>query len=225
MKITYYGHACFGIETQGKHLLVDPFITPNPQSAHIDITQIKVDYILLTHAHYDHVLDVEKIVALTNAPIISNHEIAHYYSSKGFQTFGMNHGGSWDYDFGKLKLVSAIHSSSFPDGTYGGNPCGFIIQNSEKTIYISGDTALTMDMKLIPMFFKLDLAIMPVGGYFTMDVEEAIIASDFVECNKVLGIHFDTADYIKIDHEAAKAKFRAKNKELTLLEIGASFEF
>lgn len=225
MNITYYGHACFGIETNGKFLLIDPFISPNPLSAHINLSNIKVDYILLTHAHYDHIMDVEKMVELTNAQIISNHEIATYYGNKGYKVHGMNQGGSWNFDFGKLKVVSAVHSSSFPDGTYGGNPCGFVIQTSEKTVYIAGDTALTMDMKLIPLFFNVDLAIMPIGGYFTMDLDEALLASDFIECNKIMGGHFDTAEFIKIDHQAAIQKFKEKNKELIIPAIEQVFTF
>ncbi|MNE61960.1 metal-dependent hydrolase [compost metagenome] len=136
----------------------------------------------------------------------------------------MNHGGSWNFDFGKVKYVSAIHSSSFPDGSNGGNPGGFVIESEHKNIYIAGDTALTMDMKLIPMRTKLDLAIFPIGDNFTMDVEDAIIASDFVECDKILGIHYDTFGYIKIDHDDAIRKFFNKGKDLMLLKIGDSIE-
>ena len=136
----------------------------------------------------------------------------------------MNHGGSWDFEFGTVKYVIALHTSSFPDGSYGGQPGGFVIEGEHKNIYIAGDTALTMDMKLIPMRTKLDLAILPIGSNFTMDVEDAIIASDFVECDKVLGYHFDTFGYIEINHEEAKRKFFDKGKDLMLLEIGASIE-
>ena len=223
MKITYYGHSSLGLEINGKHILVDPFISSNPKAASIDINSLKADYILLTHAHYDHITDVEAIVERTKAKIISNHEIVTYYeTTKKYEGHAMNHGGSWEFDFGKVKLVSAIHSSSFPDGTYGGNPAGFVISSEGKTIYIAGDTALTMDMKLIPLFFKLDLAILPIGGNYTMDVEEALVAADFVECNKILGIHYDTAPYIEINHQEAKQKFLGKKKELVLLKIGDS---
>jgi L-ascorbate metabolism protein UlaG (beta-lactamase superfamily) len=224
MKITFYGHASLGIEVGGKHILVDPYISANPNASHIDINELKADYILLTHAHGDHVLDVEYIVSRTNATIVSNAEIAGYYAAKGFKSHPMNHGGSWKFDFGKVKYVNAIHSSSFPDGTYGGNPGGFVIEGEHKNIYISGDTALTMDMKLIPMRTKLDLAIFPIGNNFTMDVEDAVLASDFVDCDKVLGIHYDTFGYIEIDHEEAIRKFFDKGKDLMLLAIGESIE-
>jgi len=224
MKITFYGHASLEIEVGGKHILIDPFISGNPNAAKIDISTLKADYILLTHAHQDHILDVEAIAKRTNAVIVSNWEIATYYGNKGFQSHPMNHGGSWHFDFGKVKYVNAIHSSSFADGTYGGNPGGFVIEGENKNIYIAGDTALTMDMKLIPMRTKLDLAILPIGNNFTMDVEDAITAADFVECDKILGVHYDTFGFIEINHEAAIKKFFESDKDLMLLEIGDFIE-
>jgi len=222
MKITFYGHACIGIEVGGKHILVDPFITGNPKASHIDITTLKVDYILLTHAHNDHTLDVEAIAKRTEAIIVANYEVAVHYADKGLKYHPMNHGGSWQFDFGKVKLVNAVHSSSFADGSYGGNPAGFVIEGEHKNIYISGDTALTMDMKLIPMRTKLDLAILSIGNNFTMDIEDAIIAADFVQCDKVLGVHFDTFGFIVINHDEAKKKFFDAGKDLMLLDIGES---
>ena len=136
----------------------------------------------------------------------------------------MNHGGSWKFDFGKVKYVPAVHSSSFADGSNGGNPGGFVIEGEHKNIYIAGDTALSMDMKLIPLRTKLDLAILPIGDNFTMDVEDAILASDFIECDKVLGCHYDTFGFIEINHEEAIRKFFDKGKDLMLLEIGQSIE-
>jgi len=224
MKITFYGHASLGIEVSGKQILVDPFITGNPKAAHVDINLLQADYILLTHAHQDHILDVEAIAKRTDALIVSNWEIATYFSNKGFKSHPMNHGGSWKFDFGSVKFVHAVHSSSFPDGSYGGNPGGFVIEGEHKNIYISGDTALTMDMKLIPMRTKLDLAILPIGNNFTMDVEDAIIAADFVECDKILGVHFDTFGFIEINHDEAIKKFFNKGKDLMLLEIGNFIE-
>ena len=224
MKITFYGHGSLGIEIKGIHILVDPYISPNPKAAHIDISTLQANYILVTHAHGDHTYDVESIAQRTGATIVSNAEIATYYGDKGFKTHPMNHGGSWNFEFGKVKYVNAIHSSSFPDGTYGGNPGGFVIQGEHKSIYIAGDTALTFDMKLIPLRTKLDLAILPIGDNFTMDIEDAIIASDFVACDKVLGVHYDTFGYIKIDHDEAKRKFFDKGKDLMLLDIGESID-
>lgn len=224
MKITFYGHASLGIEVGGKHVLVDPYISGNPNASHIDINELKADYILLTHAHSDHILDAEYIAGRTNAVVVSNYEVATHFGEKGFKYHPMNHGGSWNFDFGKVKFVNAVHSSSFPDGSYGGNPGGFVIESEHKNLYIAGDTALTMDMKLIPMRIKLDLAILPIGSNFTMDVDDAIIASDFVECDKILGVHYDTFGYIEINHEEAIRKFFDKGKDLMLLEIGESIE-
>lgn len=224
MIITFYGHASLGLQIKGINILVDPFISANEQASHINIDELKANFILITHAHQDHTLDVEAIAKRTNATIVSNAEIASYYEKKGFTTHPMNHGGSWDFDFGRLKMVNAIHSSSFADGTYGGNPAGFVIEGEHKNIYIAGDTALTMDMKLIPMRTKLDLAILPIGNNFTMDIEDAIIASDFIQCDKILGYHYDTFGFIEIDHAEAKRKFFDKDKDLMLLEIGESLE-
>lgn len=224
MKITYYGHASLGIEVNGTNIIVDPFISANELAKNIDVNALKADYILITHAHDDHILDVETIATNTGATIVSNAEIAGYYEAKGFKTHPMNHGGSWQFDFGKVKYVNAIHSSSFPDGSYGGQPGGFVIEADNKNVYIAGDTALTYDMKLISMRNPLDLAILPIGDNFTMDVDDATIAAEFLEVTTVLGYHYDTFGYIKIDHEIAKQKFANKHKELILLPVGDSIE-
>ncbi|NGX84261.1 metal-dependent hydrolase [Aequorivita sp. KMM 9714] len=221
MKITYYGHNCLALEIKGKHILVDPFISGNELAKDkVDVDSLKADYILLTHAHQDHTLDAANIARRTGAIIVSNFEIATHYEKKGIEVHPMNHGGSWKFDFGNVKYVTAIHTSSFPDGSYGGQPGGFVIEGEHKNIYIAGDTALTMDMKLIPLRTKLDLAILPIGDNFTMGIDDAIIASDFVQCDKVLGVHYDTFGYIEIDHEEAKRKFYDANKDLMLFEIG-----
>lgn len=224
MKITFYGHASLGIQIDDIHILVDPFITGNPKASEVDIEALKADYILVTHAHQDHILDVEAIAKRTGAILVSNFEIISHYEKMKIEGHPMNHGGSWDFEFGTVKYVNAIHTSSFPDSSYGGQPGGFIIESEHKNIYIAGDTALTYDMKLIPMQTKLDLAILPIGDNFTMGIDDAILASDFVECDKVLGVHYDTFGYIEIDHDEAKKKFFEKNKDLMLLEIGESIE-
>jgi len=226
MKITSLGHATLLIETNGKKLIIDPFISGNPLAKDKFIVEnIEADYILVTHAHQDHVLDVQDIAeANPTARLISNFEIVTYFSKYGIDGHPMNHGGSWDFDFGRVTMVNAWHSSSFADGTYGGNPAGFVIESEGKAVYIAGDTGLTMDMKLIPLFAKLDLAVLPLGDNFTMGVESAAVAADFVECNRVLGYHYDTFDLIKIDHQKAKETFDKAGKELILLPIGNSLE-
>jgi len=221
MEITFYGHASLGIEINGKHILVDPFITGNEKASHIDIETLKADYILVTHAHQDHILDVEAIAKQTGAVIVSNYEIVVHYQKLGLKGHPMNHGGAWQFDFGKVKYVNAVHTSSFPDGSYGGQAGGFVIE-ADKTIYIAGDTALTYDMKLLGKQFDLDLVVLPIGDNFTMGIEDAIIATRFLKCDYVLGYHYDTFGYIEIDKVKAKAKFDSKLKTLKLLEIGKS---
>ena len=220
MKITFLGHASLNIELAGINIIVDPFISANDLAKDIDVNSLKADYILITHAHQDHILDVESIAKRTGAKIVSNYEIVTHYGNLGFEGHPMNHGGSWQFDFGRLTYVNAVHTSSFPDGTYGGQPGGFVIETKEGNIYIAGDTALTMDMKLIPLQTKLDLAILPIGDNFTMGIDSAVIAADFVECDNILGVHYDTFGYIEIDHNEAKSKFSKGGKELKLLDIG-----
>lgn len=222
MKVTYLGHGSFNIVVNNKNLIVDPFITGNPLAKAIDVNQLQADYILITHAHQDHILDVETIAKNTNATIISNYEIVMHYGAKEFKGHPLNHGGKVVFEGIEMKYVNAIHTSSFPDGSYGGQPGGFVISYNGKSIYIAGDTAVTYDMKLIPMQTTLDLAILPIGDNFTMGVADAIIASDFVACDKVLGCHFDTFPPIEIDKNKAVEAFNAKNKELILLDIGSS---
>jgi L-ascorbate metabolism protein UlaG (beta-lactamase superfamily) len=187
MKITFLGHASLHIEIENINILVDPFITGNPKASHINIDDLKADYILVTHAHQDHILDVEAIAKRTNAAVVSNYEIVTHFGKLDIEGHPMNHGGAWTFDFGKVKYVNAIHTSSFPDGSYGGQPGGFVIESEHKNIYIAGDTALTYDMKLIPLQTTLDLAILPIGDNFTMGINDAILASNFIECDKILG--------------------------------------
>lgn len=226
MKLTFYGHACFGVEIAGTHLLFDPFITPNEKAASIDIGSIKADYILLSHGHVDHVADAEAIAKNTGATIVSNFEIVSWFQNKGVEKgHPMNHGGKWKFDFGTVRYVNAVHSSVLPDGAYGGNPGGFVIETEAGNFYYAGDTALTMDMQLIPKQTKLDFAILPIGDNFTMGVEDAVMAADFVGCKKIVGMHYDTFGFIMVDHEAAAKAFSDAGCELTLLEIGESKDF
>ena len=176
MNITYYGHSCFGVEINGKHLLFDPFITPNELAKNIDPTTVKADYILISHGHEDHIADAVSIAKRTNALVVCNWEIYVWLKSKGVENIHpMNTGGKKSFDFGSIKCVKAEHSSSMPDGTYGGNPMGFVIESSDKNFYYAGDTALTYDMKLIGNYRKIDFAFLPIGDNFTMGVDNAII--------------------------------------------------
>lgn len=221
MEITYYGHSCFSIEVSNKTLLFDPFIKENPIAKNIDLKKIKADYILLSHGHGDHVDDAIELARQTNAMVIANYEIINWVMNHGItKTHSMNIGGHWMFDFGKVKCVNAVHSSSLPDGTYGGNPMGFLIEASAANFYYAGDTALHYDMKLIGDYKKIDFAFLPMGNNFTMGVDNAVIASDFIKCDHIIGMHYDSFDKIKIDHAEAKKKFERAGKELMLLNIG-----
>lgn len=221
MELTFYGHACFSVRIENKILLFDPFITPNEKAKNIDINSIKADYILLSHGHEDHVADAEVIAKNTGAKLISNFEIVQWFAKKGIEnSHPMNHGGSWNFDFGTVKMVNAVHSSALPDGSYGGNPAGFVISTKDKTFYFAGDTALTYDMNLIGEEFDLDFCILPLGDNFTMGIDDALKASTFVQCDKIIGVHFDTFSFIEINHAEAINKAKNQNKELNLLKIG-----
>ena len=225
MKLTYYGHACFAVETGGKNILFDPFITPNELAKHIKVQDIKADYILLSHGHGDHVADCVSIAQNNGSTVVGAFEVMEWAGKQGIEkTHPMNTGGKWKFDFGTVKCVNAIHSSSLPDGSNGANPMGFVVSTPEKSFYYSGDTALTMDMQLIPRWAQLDFCVLPIGDNFTMDYEDAIESANMVQCATVVGVHFDTFGYIKIDHQKAIKAFADAGKTLHLLEIGESID-
>lgn len=221
MQFTYYGHACFLIEVKGKKLLFDPFITPNELAKDIVVADIEADYILISHGHADHTADAVSLAMSTGAKVICSWEIAEWLGSKDVKNVHpMNTGGKWDFGDFSVKCVVAQHSSGLPDGSYGGNPMGFIVYTPEGNFYYSGDTALTMDMQLIPKWAELAFSIMPIGDNFTMGIDDAIEAAKWVKTNKVVGVHFDTFGFIKIDHEKAKSTFGAAGQDLILPVIG-----
>jgi len=221
MNITYFGHSCFGVEINGKHLLFDPFITPNELAKNIDVNKIQADYILISHGHEDHIADAVSIAKRTKATVICAWEVNLWLANQAVENIHpMNTGGKVKFDFGSIKCVIAVHSSSMPDGSYGGNPMGFVIESNEGSFYYSGDTALTYDMKLIGDYRKIDFAFLPIGDNFTMGVDNAIIACDFINCNDIIGMHYDTFGYIMIDKKDAVHKFSRAGKNLTLLDIG-----
>ncbi|MCK5856258.1 MAG: metal-dependent hydrolase [Bacteroidales bacterium] len=221
MKITNYGHACWLIEVVGKKLLFDPFISPNELASHIDVNSIDADYILITHGHEDHVADVESIARRTGAKLISNFEIINWFAAKGIDNgHPMNIGGKWDFDFGTVTYFTAQHSSVMPDGASGGNPGSFLVQTKEGNFYHAGDTGLMMDMQLIPSLMKLDFALLPIGDNFTMGINEAVIASEFIACDNIIAMHYDTFGYIVVDKKIAKEAFENKDKKLTFVKLG-----
>ena len=219
--LTFYGHSCFSVTITGKKILVDPFISPNPLAKDIDISSIKADYVLITHGHEDHIADALDILKRTGAKLIANYEIVSWFGQQGIENaHPLNHGGSVQLSFGKLKFVNAVHSSVLPDGTYGGNPGGFVIEADDVNCYLSGDTALTYDMKLLGEFHKLDWAVLCIGDNFTMGHEDAAICAEWIGVKNVIGTHFDTFPYVEIDHGAATTSFSDKGITLHIPVIG-----
>jgi L-ascorbate metabolism protein UlaG (beta-lactamase superfamily) len=227
MEITYYGHSCFLVKIGQKTILFDPFITPNEKASNINISEIKADYILISHGHYDHIADAVLLAQQNDAVVVSNFEIVDWLSKQGItKGHPMNIGGHWFFDADdngtkfKVKCVVAVHSSVMPDGTYGGNPMGFLIESADGNFYYAGDTALTYDMKLIGDYKSIDFAFLPIGNNFTMGIDNALIASEFIKCQNIIGMHYDTFGYITIDSVEAAAKFQMAGIDLLLFNIG-----
>jgi L-ascorbate metabolism protein UlaG (beta-lactamase superfamily) len=226
MKVTYYGHSCFAVDVEGSTLLFDPFISGNPLARHIDVARVSADYILISHGHDDHMEDAADIARRTGAMIIANFELVEWFARQGLSNaHSLNHGGGCGFGFGRVKLVSAVHSSSFADGGYAGNPGGFVVESKGGNFYYSGDTALTLDMKLIGESVRLNFAALCIGDNFTMGVDDAIKASEFVQCDEILGLHYDTFPPIRIDHGAAVEKFKTAGRNLRLMKPGETREF
>ncbi|HWD93369.1 MAG TPA: metal-dependent hydrolase [Verrucomicrobiae bacterium] len=226
MKVTFYGHACFAVQIKNRTILFDPFITPNELAKSIDVNKVPADYILITHGHDDHLADALAIAKRTGALIVAPYEVSEWLGKQGAsKTHPVNPGGVMKLDVCRAKFVNAIHSSSLPDGTYGGSAGGFVVESDEGNFYYAGDTALTLDMKLIGESTRLNWAALPVGDNFTMGAADAVRAAEFVNCNEVLGVHFDTFPPIKIDHRAAIETFAAKGKKLHLLKPGETHDF
>lgn len=223
MKCTYLGHSAFLIETMGYSLLFDPFISGNPKASAIEHMQLKPDYILISHAHGDHIGDVESIAKNAGSSLIANAEIVGYYNDKGLNGHPMNSGGSWRFPFGKVTVTHAYHSSSFPDGTYGGNANGFILQNEEGTLFYSGDTALTQDFALLAERYHFDMVLLPIGDNFTMDYIDAARACALLKAKRCMGLHFDTFPYIEVNHQFVAEHFVKNGIQLILPEIGSTY--
>jgi L-ascorbate metabolism protein UlaG (beta-lactamase superfamily) len=227
MQVTYYGHACFSVVVNGKKLLFDPFITGNELAKHLSVAEVAAgtDYILISHGHGDHLADAAEMARISGAKIICSWEIYEWYVKQGLENFHpLNTGGAVNLEFGTVKAVVAQHSSGLPDGSYGGNPMGFVVSSTEGNFYYSGDTALTLDMQLIPRWAKLDFAVLPIGDNFTMGYADAAEAAKMAGSPKVLGVHYDTFGFIKIDHQAALDTFSKAGVELHLVEIGKTVD-
>ena len=219
--IQYLGHSCFLISIGGSKVIIDPFIRANPLTKDlIDVDELSVDFILLTHGHGDHVADAEELSLRNGAPIIANFEVAAWFENKGCSTYGMNHGGVFDFGFGEVRMVAAVHGSNMPDGSYGGNPAGFLLTQGADVLYFAGDTALTKEMELIPEYFGTPgIAILPVGGFFTMDYKDSLHAAKMLKCDRIIGCHFNTFPPITIDKELALKHYSDQGKTLILPEI------
>lgn len=224
IKLTWLGHACWKIETPNGTLLIDPFVTGNP-AAPISADQLHPDYILVSHAHGDHLGDAVEIAKRTGAQVISNFEIANYFTGQGIQAHDLHIGGSKEFPFGRVKLTIAHHGSSFPDGKYGGNPSGFLLTIGKKKIYDSADTALFYDMKLIGEE-GLDVAMIPIGDNYTMGPDDAVKAAKYLHPKFLVPMHYNTFDLIKQDPAAfAKRVVRTVPKtKVVVLKPGESLE-
>jgi L-ascorbate metabolism protein UlaG (beta-lactamase superfamily) len=210
VEITYHGHDCFTIQTDKANLLIDPFLTGN-ELADVSADQVGADYILLSHAHGDHLGDTVPIAKRTGATVISNFEIHNYMTAQGVNAHPMHIGGARQFPFGKVKLTIAHHGSSFPDGTYGGNPCGFLLWLEGKVIYFAGDTALTYDMTLYGAE-GIDVAMLPIGDNFTMGPEDAVKAVGFLQPKRVILMHYNTFGVITQDAQAVADEIRTATK-------------
>lgn len=221
MELTYFGHACFSVRVNGKNLLFDPFILNNPLAGSVDISKVKADHIFVSHGHGDHIQDCVALAKQTGADVTGGFEVVEWLAEQGVKKIiPMNTGGKKSFEFGTVKCVNAIHSSKLPDGSDGGNPIGFLIMSSEGNFYYSGDTALTMDMQLIPEWAPLQFAILPIGDHFTMDAADAARAAEMVKCKTVVGVHYDTFEPIRINKKEAETIFQEKGIKLLLPAIG-----
>jgi len=223
---TWYGHATLGLKTGAYHLVVDPFFTGNP-AASISPEDLDADFILVSHGHGDHIGDAAAISKRTGATIITNHEIAGWFNGQGFEKIhGQHLGGGYKHPFGYLKFTLALHGSGLPDGSYGGNPCGFLLTtNDNKKIYMAQDTGLFGDMKLIGEE-GIDLAILPIGDNYTMGPDDALRAVKLIQPKKVVPIHYNTFDIIKQDPYAwAERVEKETSTQAVVLKPGQSLEF
>jgi L-ascorbate metabolism protein UlaG (beta-lactamase superfamily) len=224
VRITYHSHACFGIDAGGTHLLIDPFLSGNPL-ADVSAEQVAADYILVSHGHEDHVGDTVAIAQRTGAKTISNFEIQSWLLAQGVEDAHPLHiGGGFDFPFGRVKLTIAHHGSMLPDGSYGGNPAGFLLTLEGKKIYHACDTGLFYDMKLIGEE-GLDLAILPIGDNFTMGPDDALRAVKFLAPKVVIPIHYDTFDVIKQDPHVFAARVEAETSaQCVVLKAGETYD-
>ncbi len=225
MKITYYGHSCFLVETASARLLIDPYLNDNPLSP-IKAGDVRCDYVLLSHGHEDHTADALGIAQANGATIVANYEIAEYFAAKGARTHGMNPGGAFRFPFGRVKLTIAHHTSSLNAGLnpiYMGVPCGLIVEADGQRLYHAGDTALFLDMQLIGRG-GLDAALLPIGDNFTMGPEDALDALDLLKPRLAVPIHYNTWAPIAQDPDAFAQAAAARGHRVKALRPGGTLD-
>jgi L-ascorbate metabolism protein UlaG (beta-lactamase superfamily) len=221
-RLCWLGHACLLLESDGKRVLIDPFLTGNPAAA-TTADKVQADFILVSHGHGDHVGDAVPIAKRTGASVVANYEISEWLKGQGLdKVHGQQHGGGHGYPFGRVKLTLAFHGSVLPDGTYGGNPCGFLLTfNDGKKVYDAADTGLFGDMKLIGEE-GIDLAVLPIGDNYTMGPDDALRAVKLIQPKKVVPIHYNTWELIAQDAAAwAERVRRETTAEPVVLKPGA----
>lgn len=226
MNIKFLGQNCFLFTYKGKTILTDPFYNFQKEQSKFDIQSQNIDYILITHAHGDHTTDVKEVLEIyPKCTIIGQPEVCGYFGHH--KNIDLNIGGSTKIGEGLIiTMVQASHTSSFPDGHYGGVPAGYIFHFDGKVVYLAGDTGIMAEMALFPKVFgTIDLGILPIGGHYTMDAKTASFASsELLKVPKVIGCHFDTFPPIEINHKEAKQQFINKNIELILPKLGEIFD-
>jgi L-ascorbate metabolism protein UlaG (beta-lactamase superfamily) len=223
VKLTYHGHSVFEIKTEQHSLIIDPFLSGNSH-ANIKPSQVKADYIILTHAHGDHLGDAFEIAKNNNATIIAVNELANYASEKGCKAHNMHIGGGHNFPFGRVKFTIAHHGSSSPDGRYMGEPAGVVIAINGKNVYHAGDTGLFLDMRLIGEITPLDAALVPIGDNFTMGIDDAVKAVEFLNPKLAIPMHYNTFGVIEADPEEFKRKVESIGKKCIILPPGESIE-
>ena len=225
LKATFYGHSCVFI-TDGKYkLIIDPFLTGNPQAS-VSAKDVDVDYILATHGHGDHLGDAVEISKRTGATIVAPNELAVWLTAKGASAHNMHIGGAYNFEFGRVKLTIAHHGSAAgPSGLeYTGNPCGFLLTMGGKTIYHTGDTGLFYDMKLIGEMNDIDLMFLPIGDNFTMGVDDAVKAVEFVKPKIAVPVHYNTWEIIGADPREFASKLAISGIDVRILKPNDSIE-
>lgn len=224
LKATFLGHSCV-MATDGKNnIIIDPFLTGNPQ-ANLTPDKVKVGWVLVTHGHGDHLGDAVPIAKANDAIIIAPNELAVYVSKQGARAHNMHIGGAYNFPFGRVKLTIAHHGSAAGDGLeYTGNPCGFLVTMGGKTMYHSGDTSLFYDMKLIGEMNNIDLAFLPIGDNFTMGIDDAVKAVEFLKPRKVVPIHYKTWPVIDTEPTEFAKKLKGSKTEVVIIKPGESVE-